>query len=230
MAQFGVSSGAHNDALGATGDDQGAGVGHALTIADLSFFVHGVLDFIDRDGFARQRSFLDAEVFYLTETDVGGNLVARLQQDHVSGNQFFGRDHARFPVAHGHGLGRKHVADRIQRLLRFTFLDKAEQSIDDDHAQDHRCIEPFPKEDLAHRGGQKHIDEYVVDLHEEPHERTAFGAGRKAVGAISFESLGNLAGPQPGLLIRSQILYHLRGGHRISRQTSLPGRGFHCDS
>ena len=152
------------------------------------------LNLIDRDRFARQRRFLDAKALDLAEAKVGRDLVARLQQDDIAGNQFFGRDHARFPVAHGHGLGRKHVADRIQRFLRFTFLDEAEQSIDDDHAQDHRCVEPFPKEDLSHRGGQKHIDEHVVDLHEEPHERAALARGRQPVGSVFLQPLGNLVG------------------------------------
>ena len=220
---------ADNDALGAAGDDQRARVGHALPIADLRFLVHGLLDLIDRDRFARQRRFLDAKVLDLAEAKVGRDLVAGLQQDDVAGNQFFGRDHARFPVAHGHGFGRKHVADRIQRFLRFTFLDEAEQSIDDDHAQDHRCVEPFPKEDLSHRGGQKHIDEHVVDLHEEPHERAALARGRQPVGSVFLQPLGDLVGLQSRLLIRSQPFDDLCDWLCMPRRTFRAGCGIHSD-
>jgi hypothetical protein len=68
-----------------------------------------------------------------------------------------------------------------------------------------------PEQDFAECGGEQHVNEHVVDLHEEPHERAALAAGREAVGAVFFESLGNLAGVQSGLLIRSQLLDHLRG-------------------
>ena len=63
-----------------------------------------------------------------------GNLVARLEQDHVSGNKLFGRDHAGVSFPHGHGFGRKHVPDRVQRLLGLSFLNKAKERVDDNDA------------------------------------------------------------------------------------------------
>ena len=94
-----------------------------------------------------------------------------MQQDHISGNQFLGRNHARLPFTQGHGFGRKHVANRIQGFLGLSFLNKAKQGVDNDHAQDHRGIQPFAEEDFAECCAEQYIDEDVVDLREEAHER-----------------------------------------------------------
>jgi hypothetical protein len=37
-------------------------VGHTLAVANLGFFIDRILDLIDRNRFARQRRFLDAQI------------------------------------------------------------------------------------------------------------------------------------------------------------------------
>ena len=118
------------------------------------------------------------------EADVGGDLVAEFEEHDVAWHERLRRDHRRLPVAQGSRFRREHVADRIERLLRPAFLKEAEQSVDDDDAEDDRGVEPQVHHQLDEAGGEQHIDKHIVELLQEAHERTALARGRQHVEAV----------------------------------------------
>ena len=68
----------------------------------------------------------------------------------------------------------------FERLLRPAFLKEAEQSVDDDHGEDDRRVEPQAHHQLDEAGGEQDIDEDIVELLQETHERPALARGRQA--------------------------------------------------
>ena len=97
-------------------------------------------------------------------------------------------------VAARPGLGREHVADRLQRLLRFALLEESEQGVDQDHPEDDPGVDPEPEHQFGEARAQQDIDQDVVELGEEAHERPAPLAGRKPVGSMLGEAPGSLRG------------------------------------
>ena len=81
-------------------------------------------------------------------------------------------------------LRREHVADRIERLLRLAFLDEAKQAVDDNDAEDDRGVEPQAHHQLDEAGGEQDVDEDIVELQQEAHQRAPLARGRQAVGAV----------------------------------------------
>jgi hypothetical protein len=129
-----------------------------------------------------------------------------LKQDHVSGNKFLGRKHPGVSFPHGHRFGRQHVPYRVQRLLRFSLLNKAKQGVDNYDAQNHESIQPLTQQQLANRRREQHIDEDVIDLHEEAHERTPLASRRQPIWAILIQPCRNLVCSQTNVLIGLQFV------------------------
>ncbi len=140
--EFGVAPRADDDFGRPAGDDQGSGIGHASPIADGRLGRDRLVRLVGRHRLACQRRFLGAQVLDVDEADVGGDLVAGFERHDVARNELICRDRSGVPVAQGSCLRREHVADGIERLLRPAFLDEAEQSVDHDHAEDDRGVEP----------------------------------------------------------------------------------------
>src|SRR5262249_15799438 len=112
---------------------------------------------------------------------------SRLEKHNVPGNELFCRNHARLAAAQGAGLCGQHVADRLQCLLGLALLNEAEQRVEDDHAKDDRRIDPQVEHQLDEAGTEEDIDEDIVELRQEPHERPPFLALRQAVGAVLLQ-------------------------------------------
>ena len=59
--------------------------------------------------------------------------------------------------------------------------------VDDDDRDDDRGVDPVLHERRDEGGGEQHINQYVMELQREAHERAAPPAGRKAIGAMDGE-------------------------------------------
>jgi hypothetical protein len=104
--------------------------------------------FLDRLRLAGQHGFLDPQVLAVDQPQIGGHLVARLQQHPVAGHQCLGRDFPALAVAQHHGTQRQHLADGGQRRFGLAFLHEADDGVDEDHAQNHAGIDA-----MTQRGG-----------------------------------------------------------------------------
>ena len=224
-AEFGLASRGDDHAARPAGDHERAGIGHARAIADGRLVRDGRGRFVRRHRFAGQRGFFRAQVLDLGQADVGGDLVAGFEEHDVARHERLRRDHRRLPVAQGSRFRRQHVANRIERLLRPALLKKAEQSVDDDDAEDDRGVEPQVHHQLDEAGGEQDIDKDIVELLQEAHERTALARSRQHV-----EAVFRLAARGFGLVEARghtglEPLDRLVGGQRV------PGRLFcwvHC--
>ena len=224
-AEFGLASRRDDHAARAAGDHERAGIGHARAIADRRLVRDGRGRFVRRHRFAGERRFFRAQVLDVDEADVGWDLVAGFEEHDVARHERLRRDHRRLPVAQRSRLRREHVADRIERLLRPAFLKEAEQSVDDDHAEDDRRVEPQVHHQLDEAGGEQDVDEDVVELLQETHERTALARGRQHV-----EAIFRLAARGFGI-VEARGHAGLEPLDRFIRGQSVPGRLFcfaHC--
>ncbi len=226
-AEFSLASRRDDNSARAAGDDQRAGIGHAGAIADGRLVRDGRDRFVRRHGFAGERRFFRAQVLDVGEADVGGDLVAGFEEHDVARHERLRRDHRRLSVAQGSRFRREHVADRIERLLRPAFLKEAEQSVDDDHAEDDRGVQPQVHHQLDEAGGEQHIDKHIVELLQETHERTALARRRQHVEAVFRLAARGFGIVEPRRHAALEPLDRLVSGQRV------PGRLFcfaHCSS
>ena len=197
-AQFGFRAGRDHYPGSAPGRDQCSGERHAFPIPDRSFVGHRVCGLIDGHRLARERCFLCPQVLDLDETKVCRDLVARFEEHDVARHQFFGRDQTNLPAAQGPGLRGQHVADRVERLLGLAFLNEAEQRIENDNAQNDRRVEPQADHHLDEPGSEQDINQNVVELVQELHERRLLLALRQTVRTVFRQALLRLR-PRRGL-------------------------------
>ena len=140
--QFGVGARRDHQSGRTARDHQRAGIGHAGAIADGRLGRDGLGRFVRWHRFTGERRFFRAQVLDVGEPQIGRDLVAGFEEHDVARHERLRCDHRSLAVAQGSRLRREHVADRIERLLRPAFLNEAEQSIDDDDAEDDRRVEP----------------------------------------------------------------------------------------
>ncbi len=154
----------------------------------------GVL--LDRNGFARQDRLLDGQSPGFQNPQIGWHLVARLQQHDVAGHQFRPADSDAPAAAQDGGARRQHGADGGHRRLRLALLHIADHRIGQNHGDDHRRVHPVLQARRHHGGTEQHIDQHIVELRQEPHERPAAACLGQAVGAMH--------GQPPRRLVRTQ--------------------------
>ena len=102
-----------------------------------------------------------------------GTLLPGVQHDDVARHQPFGRDGAARAVAEHRGDRRQHLPDRVHGLFRLAFLDEADDRIDQDDGEDDRRVDGVAEKRGDHGRGEKDVDQDVVELRQEPHERAS---------------------------------------------------------
>ena len=168
--------------------DHGPGKGHAVAVADGGLLGDRIGSLLGRDRLAGERRLLGAQVLCVGEAEIGRHLVAGFEQHDVPRHQLVSRDHARLAAARRPGLGREHVANRVERLLGLAFLDEAEQRVEKHDPEDDPRIEPQAEHQLHEGGAEQHVDEDIVELGKEAYERPALLAFRQAVGTVLLQT------------------------------------------
>ncbi len=75
-------------------------------------------------------------------------------------------------VANDGGFARHAAAERLDRLKRLVLLHEAEHRIDENDTEDHRAIDPLTEEGGRDRRREHDVDEWRVELHGEPEQRS----------------------------------------------------------
>ena len=120
----------------------------------------------------------------LDHPQVGGHLVACLQQHDITGNQVGAvNGDAHTPAQHGRPGG-QHSPDGRHCRFGLALLDKADDRIGKHDGQDHPRINPVLQRARHHGRPQKDVDQDVVKLHEEPQHRPPCPHFGQAVGAM----------------------------------------------
>ena len=162
----------HQPARGALGD-QRARPQHRAPVAKRRIGGDRIHGLFHRHGLAGQDRLLRGQPPRLDHPQVGGHLVARLQQHDVAGHQV-GPVHRHAPPVAQHGGARgEHAPDRRHRRLGLALLEEADHRIGQHHGQDHAGIDPVLQGPRHHGGAQQDIDQHVVELRQKPQQRPA---------------------------------------------------------
>ena len=145
-AGFGVIAGGPNQAFGLARRDERAGICLVLAICQSDVPAKRISDLGHGQGLAGQGGFVAAQVMHIKQSQVCRDAIARLQQDHIAGNEFGGW-HAQFVAVPAHErLGGNEAAERIDRLAGAAFLDETDHRIHKDHSENDARVHPLGEE------------------------------------------------------------------------------------
>ena len=137
----------------------------------------------DRQRFAGERSLGGVERSGFEQARIRAHGVARREQEHVARYQFAGGDLLLLSIALHVDLQRGELSERIHRALSATFLQRADDRIDEDDDEDDRGVLPFAKREGEHGREKQQVDEWALELRDkDPPDRLAprLGEGVRA--------------------------------------------------
>ena len=161
-ADFGMHTGTYDNAPGGARGHHGAGERHASLVAEGRLLFHRIGELVHRLGFARQDSFLNLEVVGFFQAKIGGHTVTSLQQHGITRYQLAGIHLMLAAGPDNAGAGSQHMTDSGQCLLGPTFLDEADQGLDNHHRQNHPGVDPVSESTGDGRCGQQYINQEIT--------------------------------------------------------------------
>ena len=117
----------------------------------------------------------------LDHPQVGGHLVASLQQHDVAGHKVGPVHRYPSPIAQHGGLWCQHAPDRRHRGFGLALLDEADDGVRQHHGKDHPGIDPMLQGPRHNRSTDQHIDQHIVELPQETDQRPPRPHFRQAV-------------------------------------------------
>ena len=205
---LGLVAGGDDDAGAGAGDDQRSRVGHVLAVGEQGIDRQrvGILEY--RRRLAGQRRLGGGEFAAVEEAQVGRNLVAGGEDDHVAGNEF-DRIDAALDAAAQHGrLGGNGAAERGERGLGLAFLDEAEHGIDEDDAEDHAGIDPLAEEGGHRTRHDQHQHQRLCELRDEAGKRSGTRTLPRLVRAPALQAAGRLGLVESARRIDPDVVSH----------------------
>ena len=244
LAHLGVHAGGGDDGGTAAVDHGAAHVDHVLAVAEgdvlrLIDKVYRVDELQHGDGFAGQRGFLYLEAGAGEQAAVGGDCVARFEQDDVAGDKLLAVDRDELTVAQNLRGGSGHLLQRLDGFLGLVLLIHAEHGVDDDDGEDDdnvgKALALHDREHAAYRRRGEQDDYHrVCHLAEEALDQGLLGRLLQLVFAVRFEPLLGFGAAQAVLgavkLGKDGFLFFAIGFHRLSSHISFAcGSRFICD-
>ncbi len=114
-----------------------------------------------------QGSLIDLEVELLDEPHVGGHLVARMDQYHVSWYHFPGGHPSLLTFSKDHRFGGSHLLESFKCAFGPVLLEKAEDRGHEDDSHNGHGVEYLADENRDQRRGQEKQNKKVLELVEE---------------------------------------------------------------
>ena len=196
-AHLGAHPGRRHHQLGSPTGEAGVHVRHAGPLSQRHPLAgpggHRTGVLTDRLGLPGQRGLVDLHRFGNEQPTVGGQPVARFEQDQIAGYEP-SRVLDPVPAAAAHPGGRhEHVAQRLQAALRPTFLDKADGGIDEQHDGDDDGVLHIANRSGEQGSAEQDADEQAAELVQEAQPRwsaRAFSEPVRAVRLLSSPDLG----------------------------------------
>ena len=142
---FGFGACRDDDAGAVARGHQGAGIGHVAAISHRGRLRQHDLVFMDRRRLPGERGLVHAQLGFPHQPQVGGHLVAGLEQHQVTGDQLLGRHDVLVAAADDLGLGAHHRPQALQGGLGLGLLNETHDGVDDHHAEDHCGVDEFPQ-------------------------------------------------------------------------------------
>ena len=236
MPQLGLHTGAGHHCHSAAIGHQRTGEHHVLAVAQSHIFLGDHIGgLFHRLAFAGEGAFVDLHRIALQNPGIGGDEVAGLQQQDITGHHFWG-GHLHLEAAPEQGgSGGAHGLERFQRLFRLEVLHSAQHGIEDQHRKDDQRAFALAGQDGDHRSGDEDPDDEILELVEEDLQRSLFLALGELVLAIALQTvLGFLrrkAGAEGGIPVQNLILgqivirtIHIHGCFSPFFSEGVPGK------
>ena len=192
FTEFGLGAGRDDDAGAAARGHQGAGIRHVAAISHRSGLGQHDFVFVDRRRLPGQRGLVHPQLGLAHQPQVGGNLVAGLQQHQIAGNQLLGRHGVLVAVAHHLGLGAHHGPQALQRGLGLGLLNETHDRVDDHHTEDHCGVDEFPQTGGDRPRDEQNIDQRMMKLAQYAHQQAGARSHRQRIGTEALQSIGRL--------------------------------------
>ena len=145
------------------------------------------------------------------QAQIRRHLVARLEHHHVAQRQFVGAHALLLPVAKDGCAAGHRMGQGLDGLYRLGFLDEPDQAVHQHHAKDDNGINPLLKSRGYHAGADEDVNEGLVELEQEPHQRALSLRRGKGVPPVLFLPLlrfGFLEAPlRMGLEVADHLLH-----------------------
>jgi hypothetical protein len=139
--------------------------------------------FVDRHRLAGQRRFVDAQIAHADQTQIRGHTVAGLEQHEVARNDGLRGDCGSLSIADDGSARVDHHPDGIQRPLGASFLDMANDGVEQDHGEHDNGVGDMADGERERGGCQQHVDQHMIELREEAKDLASFWRCRQAIGA-----------------------------------------------
>ena len=170
---------------------------HAQAVAQRGIGGHGLGVLVHRHRFAGEGGFVHPQVVGIEQPHIGGQAVARGQLHHIAGHQVGGIQVGGVAIAQHHRVRAEQVADGLQRRLGLAFLHKPDHRIQHHHGGNHARVHPVAHESGDGGGRHQYVQQQVVELAQQAHQRTGSGRRGQAVGAVGRQALLGLGLGQP---------------------------------
>lgn len=133
----------------------------------------------------------------------------------VAGDEVFGGDGLFLSVAGDGGLGGEHSGEGSQRLFGFSFLEKADEGVEDDHGENDPGVDPVIQQGGDHGGGEQDVNEDVVELQQEAAKGSDPVLDGQGVGSVLFAEGDGLLVGQALFGIDLKMFKNIFGGFRM---------------
>ena len=188
----------------AVGDD-GAHERHIELVADDDLAAVERLGLLfDRLRLAGQGRLVDPQLIGLHQPHVGGHDIADIQTQNIPRHDVCCRDTVPLPVALHHGVGRPHLLERIQGLLRLDLLHEADGRVEEDQEGDGDAVHQVPGVQRQGRAEQQDDQQRILELTQKQQQRGHLGRLGQCIGSVLAQALTRLVAVQPAIGIGLQ--------------------------
>ncbi|MNK80316.1 hypothetical protein D3C87_1000230 [compost metagenome] len=216
LAHLGGHAGRHHHATATAAGDHRVHVGHIDAIAQrqVPFGKRGGVLGI-RDGFSREARLVDGQLGRREQADVGGQAIARLQEEHVPGNDFRGQELMDDPGSPDPRPRTREPAQGLDGVGGLGLLDEADGRVEEEHGHDHPDVERISDEDGDQRRDAEDSDQRALELRAETLPSRGALLKLELVGAENLEPLSRLLDAQA-------VGGGRQGLHDLRRRQNMP--------
>ena len=126
--------------------------------------------------------------------------VARFQLDDIVRHQFGCCNGGQLPIPPDTCFRRRHIAQCVQRFLRFELLHKTHNAVQEDNHGNRQCFGIFPCQDADHRSTQQHQCQKILKLADKHRKGMHFFSFCQPVFTILFLFFGRFPSGQSARL------------------------------
>lgn len=154
--------------------------------------------FLHRDRFASECRFGNLQIARTQQTQIGRHFVARFQRHNIAGHKF-GRVNALRLATANHGrFGRHRLRQCFDCFFGFGFLQIADDRVNKHRAENHQRVNRLLLDDEGDDAGRhQEVEQGIVELQEETHQRTLAAFWRENIFAKTFLAMFDLKLVQP---------------------------------